>query len=311
MPEIVAPQIRIASFGTSVHDGAMPRDSLALVRQAAERCLSASRYRREEVGLIVHSGVYRTDFLSEPAVAAIAAGVLRINHDGDLATPRTHQTLAFDLMNGGVGSLNACHVASQMIRAGRTANALVVAAEIENNAGLDGEHQVGLIEMGSALLLEPAGDNEGFGRFVFRSFPEHGDDVTAHTVFRNGAAALHYEQKSAYERHLIAGIEAAVAELLRLEGLTIDAVARVFPPHRSRSFVVELARALDMPLDRFIVLPDERRDYFTSSLAATFEAAHASGLVRPGDIGLLIAAAPGYRSGARRINSRACPPIGR
>jgi 3-oxoacyl-[acyl-carrier-protein] synthase III len=193
--------------------------------------------------------------------------------------------------------LNACHVAAQMIRAGKATNALILAAEIENNADLGPEQLVGLMEIGSALLLEPTSSPEGFGRFVFRSFPAHGDDVTAHTVVRDGAAALRYVQSPAYERHLIRGIHAAVAQLLSLECLPIDTVARVFPPHRSHSFVAELSRALGLPLDRFVFLPDESRDYFTSSLAATLEAAYANGLVRPGDIGLLIAAGAGVQIG--------------
>ncbi len=306
-PATATPQIRIASVGTVLHDDAAPRDSLALVRLAAERCLSDSRHHRDLVGLIIHSGVYRNDFLSEPAVAAISAGALKINHDGETAAAGKRQTLAFDLMNGGVGALSACHVATQMIRAGRAETALVVAAEIENNADLGAEHHVGLMEMGSALLLETTTGPEGFGRFVFRSFPAHGDDITAHTVVRDGAAALCYEQSPAYERHLIQGIQATVAELLSLEALAIDAVARVFPPHRSRGFVIELSLALRLPIDRFVLLPNESLDYSTSSLAATLEAAYATGLVGPGDIGLLIGAGAGvqigcatYRFGSRR-----------
>jgi amino acid adenylation domain-containing protein len=296
-PEVVTPRVRIESLGTMIHDPAQPRDSLALVRQAAEHCLSASRYRREEIGLIIHSGVYRNDFLSEPAVAAIAAGALQINEDCNSADAPARQTLAFDVMNSGVGSLNACHVATQMIRAGKAERALVIAAEIENNADLGPEHHVGLMEMGSALLLDSTTGPEGFGQFVFRSFPAHGDDVTAHTVVREGAATLDYQQSPAYERHLIEGIQSTTAELLSLEGLAIDAVARVFPPHRSTSFVSELARALGLPLDRFVVLPDQNRDYRTSSLAATLESAQADGQVRPGDIGLLIAAGAGVQIG--------------
>ncbi|HKI19358.1 MAG TPA: 3-oxoacyl-[acyl-carrier-protein] synthase III C-terminal domain-containing protein, partial [Isosphaeraceae bacterium] len=297
-PEVVTPRVRIESLGTTLHDGAMPHDSMALLRQAAERCLSASRHRREEIGLVIHSGVYRNDFLSEPAVAAIAAGSLEINHDGHSSPEaRPRQTLAFDVMNGGVGSLNACHVATEMIRAGRATTALVLAAEIENNAGLGPEHQIGLMEVGSALLLEPTTGLEGFGRFVFRSFPAHGDDATSHTILRDGATALHYGQSPAYERHLIEGVQAAVAELLSLEGLPLGAIARVFPPHRSRSFVLDLSQALGLPLDRFVLLPDESHDYFTSSVAATLEAAHATGLVQTGDIGLLIAAGAGVQIG--------------
>jgi amino acid adenylation domain-containing protein len=296
-PQALEPRVRIESLGTFLHDDAVPRDSLALARQAAERCLADWKHCREEVGLIIHTGVYRTDFLSEPAVAAITAGALQINDDGKPARAGMQKTLAFDLMNGGVGSLSACYAATQMIRAGRTETALIVASEIENNGDLGAEHQIGLVEMGSALLLELTSGPEGFGRFVFRSLPGYGDDVTAHTVFRDSAAALHYVQRPVHDRHLIAGIQEAVAELLRAEGLPIESIVRVFPPHRSRSFVAELARALDIPLDRFLHLPNESRDYFTSSLAATLEAAMATALVQPGDVGLLIAAGAGVQIG--------------
>jgi 3-oxoacyl-[acyl-carrier-protein] synthase III len=200
-------------------------------------------------------------------------------------------------MNGGVGTLNACHVAIQMIRAGRTDNALILAAEIENNAALGPEHLVGLRETGSALVLAPSSGREGFGRFVFRADPAHSDERVAHTIMHQGAAALRHEQAPGYEGHLIAAVGAAVAELLKLEGLALDAVTRVFPPHRSGAFVAALARALGLPLERFALLPDEDRDYSTSSLAATLEAAREAALVGPGDIGLLIAAGSGIYAG--------------
>jgi amino acid adenylation domain-containing protein len=293
----VTPRVRIESVGTIGCGDAVRRDSWELVRQAAERCLSASRHQREDIGLVIHSGVYRNDFLSEPAVAAIAAGALKINDDGDPTAASGRRTLAFDVMNSGVGSLNACHVAAQMIRAGKANSALVVAAEIENNAGLGAEHHVGLVEMGSALLLEVTNREEGFGQFVFRCLSEYGDDVAAHTVARNGAAALHYERSPDYERHLIKGIAAAVDQLLSLEGLSKGAVAKVFPPHRSRSFVMDLAEALGLPLDRFVLLPCASLDYSTSSLAVALEAASAAGEIAPGDIGLLIAAGAGVQIG--------------
>jgi 3-oxoacyl-[acyl-carrier-protein] synthase III len=74
-------------------------------------------------------------------------------------------------------------------------------------------------------------------------------------------------------------------------------VARVFPPHRSRAFVAELAAALGLPLERFVLLPDEYHDYFTSSLAASFEVARSRGLIGPGDVGLVIAAGAGVQVG--------------
>ena len=77
-------------------------------------------------------------------------------------------------MNGGVGSLNACHVATQMMRRQGRKRADPGRGDREQRRFGPEEH-VGLMEMGSALLLEPTSGPEGFGRFVFRSFPAHGD----------------------------------------------------------------------------------------------------------------------------------------
>jgi 3-oxoacyl-[acyl-carrier-protein] synthase III len=52
-----------------------------------------------------------------------------------------------------------------------------------------------------------------------------------------------------------------------------------------------------LPLDRFVHLANESRDYSTSSLAATIEAAYTTGLIQPGDTCLLIAAGAGVQIG--------------
>src|SRR5262249_40439623 len=56
---ILAAHVRIKAIGTTLQETSTSRDAIALARQATERCLIASRYPRDEVGLIIHSGVYR------------------------------------------------------------------------------------------------------------------------------------------------------------------------------------------------------------------------------------------------------------
>ena len=74
-----------------------------------------------------------TERLSQRAgIAAIAAGELQINDLPERSAGS--RTFAFDVLNGGLGFLDACHVATQMIRADRYRTGMVMAAEIENNA---------------------------------------------------------------------------------------------------------------------------------------------------------------------------------
>jgi amino acid adenylation domain-containing protein len=289
------PRIRVESIGTVTDDASVSRESLAMLQAAAEHCLRGSRFAREEIGLLIHAGIYRDDFLSEPALAAIAAGLLEINHDAE-SSP-SHRTFAFDLMNGGLGALNACHVASQMIRAGRSSNALILASEIENNASRHPDDLIGLKETGSAFVLEISPGIEGFGAFLFRSFPEFIDDVESHTIARQGKAALRYARSPEADRHAIECIRRTVAEFLDRERVGLADFARIIAPHRSRAFLADLATALGAPLDRFVLLPDDRRDYLTSSLAYSFKKVRDDRMVLPGDLGLVISAGAGVQVG--------------
>lgn len=298
LPFADAPRIRISAIGALPDDSDQPTtgDSVAMLKSAAEACLQAADRDRNDIGLVIHSGIYRTDFLSEPALAAIAAGELRINHDGE--SPADRRTLAFDLMDGATGTLTACRAAAELIQAGRTGHALVLASEVENNARFGADALIGIKETASALLLERSSSNEGFDRFHFRAFAADADFLRSHTVLRDGASALRLIRAEDHDARLIDGIAVTVRELLEADGSRLDDFARILPPHRSRAFVRELAAKLGVPLDRFVGLPDPERDYFTSSLACTLAAARQDAALNSGDRILIIAAGSGIHVGA-------------
>jgi len=58
------------------------RETIALAKHAMERCLDKSVVEKNDVGLLIFCGVYRTDFVCEPAVAALIAGAIDINAKG-------------------------------------------------------------------------------------------------------------------------------------------------------------------------------------------------------------------------------------
>jgi 3-oxoacyl-[acyl-carrier-protein] synthase III len=126
-----APRVRIEGVGTAPAEESALGRVVGLAVQAATACLDHSGLDRAELGLMIYAGVYRDDFISEPAIAALVAGELGVNDD--IESPDGRKTIAFDVLNGAVGFLNACQVGVQMIGAGKAEHAMVVAAETENN----------------------------------------------------------------------------------------------------------------------------------------------------------------------------------
>lgn len=291
-----APRIRIASVGTVPRGGGDRHDSRALLRLAATDCLSKSSYHRRDLGLLIYAGTYRSEFISEPAIAALLAGDMDIN--ATTTSPDGRGTLAFDVFNGAVGVLNACYVAAQMIRARKATTAMVVASEVENNAAVFPEDLLGIQETGSALLLDEApGNAAGFGSFLFRSFPEHVDAFTSRCTNKDGKAYLRFARAADLERHYVTSIVSAVADLLSVEGLEISQIARIFPPQISSAFISELSRAMNVSRDRFVDAVRGDRDLVTSSLPFAFQCARDHDLAREGDIGLMISVGSGIQVG--------------
>jgi amino acid adenylation domain-containing protein len=292
-----ARRVRVAAVATlpSMEALGLPRDALSMAVRAAEACIEDASIDRTTIGLVLHAGVYRDDFQSEPALAAMAAGRLRINHQGP--APEGQKTLAFDLINGGVGPLNACLAAAQWIITGKTARALVLASEVENNRRFGPDALLGLKETGSAILLEDSPGPEGFGRFVFRNFPDYVDDIRAFTAARAGAAMLRRERSPDWEQHAALGLRIAFAELLETEGLKRDEITLVLPPQGPGRLVGLLAEFLELPRGRFLELAGDERDDFTSSLGLGFLEARRSGRVQQGDVGLILTAGSGGQVG--------------
>jgi phthiocerol/phenolphthiocerol synthesis type-I polyketide synthase C len=288
------PRVRIEGVGTVPASRSAPRGSVQLAVQAATACLDRSGLDRAALGLLIHAGVYRDEFVSEPAIAAFVAGELGVNDDAQ--SPDGPKTLAFDVLNGAVGFLNACQVATQMIGAGKAEHAMVVASEIENNTPESGQPLLGISETGSAVILGKTDGAAGFGRFVFHHHPEHADAFATYTRHRDGQTWLQIDRDPKLAAHYLDCIPAAVEELLQLEGLDRSEIAVVFPPFLPTADRTKLAPRIGIPSSRFIDLSADA-DPFSSSLPYGLEQAWRDKLVSSGDIGLIVSVGSGLQVG--------------
>ncbi|HZB98024.1 MAG TPA: 3-oxoacyl-[acyl-carrier-protein] synthase III C-terminal domain-containing protein, partial [Candidatus Sulfotelmatobacter sp.] len=73
----------------------------ALARRAAEDCMANSSHGSGEIALLVHCGVYRPEYMFEPAMAAMLADELHLNEEP--LTEDSPRTLAFDVYNSSIG----------------------------------------------------------------------------------------------------------------------------------------------------------------------------------------------------------------
>jgi 3-oxoacyl-[acyl-carrier-protein] synthase III len=293
----VAPRsrIRIESFGVLPRQNKVPLSTISLARTAAEDCLRKSSYQRQDISLLLFAGVYRSEFISEPAIATLLAGELRLNEEGP--GPMGKTTLAFDVFNGAMSFLNACHVGAQMIRTKKYRNSLIVASEIDNNR-LSHCGSLGVKETGSAVILDESADGRtGFGGFVFRHDGRYSNAYVTWCSNPNGVARLHVEKKPAWEEACVSCAGAAVRELMKLEGLETSRIKVVFPPQLSYSFLVLLSEATSISLDRFIDLTGEGNDVYTSSFPYALQMASEQQLVGSGDTGLIIGVGSGLQAG--------------
>ena len=291
-----APRIRIESVGTIPGQTTDKNNSMKLLNQAASNCLTKSSYQSNEIDLLIYSGVYRSEYILEPAYAALLAGDLNMN--ATIPGSNGQKTLAFDIFNGSLGFLNACYVAQQMITCQSCKTAMIVAAETENNADSFPDDLVGIRETASALILDshPLNDR-GFSSFLFSYHVESLGVYTTYCTTRDRKQYLHVLKDDNLEELYITYIVPAVQELLRMEGLDLNRIDMIFPPQISSRFIAELSERINVPRERFIDVVGEGPDLFSSSLTYALEYAYGRNLVKPGDIGLMIAVGSGIQVG--------------
>lgn len=289
-------RIRIESVGTMPAKRNGKSNSMDLLKHAAQHCFSHSKYESHDIGLLIFSGVYRSEYLLEPAYATLLAGELDMN--ATFPGPEGKKTFAFDVFNGALGFLNACYMAQQMIASGHYQTAMITASEIENNSGSSPDEFLGVGETASALILDAKPANgEGFSRFQFSYYTEWLGARTLYYSTGDTHPYLHIAQDPDIEALYIRCILQSVQAFLQSEKLDLNQIDVIFPPQISSTFITRLSDALAVPHQKCIDAVGEGPDLFSSSLPYALEHAYTEKRVSPGDTGLIIAVGSGIQVG--------------
>jgi 3-oxoacyl-[acyl-carrier-protein] synthase III len=286
----------IGGVGTARPD-ATSKTAMDLALSASRAALREAKVVGSDIGLLLYSGIYRDEYLSEPAFAAMLADQLRLHP----ATDGDHPSFfSFDVLNGSIGFLQSCYLAAQRIQAGRISAGLVATAEVEPHD----VHSLRLEPSGAAFVLQAAStvatNNAGFGDFVFRNDWKHG--AARVTACVPSSKEAYYPKMDVHEspelraRYVDLLVE-AIDELRDLERLAWDDVDCVLPPLMGAELIQLLGDRLPVLRDKLMVDADCRRDLFTSSLPFAWQVAQRRGAATPGSIGLLLAVGAGLQAG--------------
>jgi 3-oxoacyl-[acyl-carrier-protein] synthase III len=297
-PPADTPRFRVESVGIVPDWRSTQSDTLEFTTIAAEDCLERSSHDRSDLDLLIYAGVYRSDFISEPAIATMVAGKLRVNDV--IESPEQKKTLAFDVFNGAIGFLNACHLAIQMMRVARFECAMVVTSEVENNTHVPDKAPLGIKETGSAVILDKSNhENRGFGAFLFKYFTDYSDAYTVYATRdrENGRSFLECTRDASLEEYYLECIVDTVDTFLSRYQVSLSSIRKIFPPQISSAFISKLSERLHLQRGMFVELANYGEDYFTSSLPYTLWYAREQQLVDAKDIGLLICVGAGIQVG--------------
>jgi 3-oxoacyl-[acyl-carrier-protein] synthase III len=282
-------RIAFRALGIALHSGGSKADSVGLATNAIRSCLKEDGCAPEEVGLLINSGVYRNDFIGEPAMATVIAGQAQLNatYEGwDNAT-----TLAYDLGNGACGFVHACWTVQAMVASGKTKKALCVSSEIDNNKTHAPNDILDLKECGVAALLEES-SRAGFMRFLFKYYPEYQEAFRTEVNWENGKPFLKISRKPDWEFLILEHVGQVIEELLAQENLAIDDIQIIIPPQVSGGFVQRFLIQQNLPESKVVNLNDGQ-NYHTCSTVFGLKHAFENGMVREGDLGIILEAGSG------------------
>ncbi|WP_417745173.1 3-oxoacyl-[acyl-carrier-protein] synthase III C-terminal domain-containing protein [Rosistilla oblonga] len=287
-------QLQVESLGIAYPPTRESADTLTMLQQAGEQCLEQSSCEKQDIDILIAACTYRTEFIMEPAIAALLAGRMEINFDRE--PEAADKTFAFDVINGEVGMMKSLFLASEFIRAGRGKKVMVVGSEVDNNAADRPDQSIDVSPMASALIVQESVDaTSGFLSFHFQDFTQYKDLRKAEGYWnQQGQACMNCtDQPEALHAAYLECIETTVGNFLRSNELSLDDLSCIVPSPISSVFVADVASRLQFPAEKTLDISDANGSLMSSAIPVGVKNLDAA----PGEMVLFISVSPGIQIG--------------
>jgi len=284
---------RIESMGVSLPGRhLLPWGSMKHALTAGRHCLSDSHYHREDVQVLINSGVHRDGHICEPAMAVYLQHRLGINIEF-----QGRRTLSFDLLNGGCGMLNAVQVLCSLMQSGEIQAGMAISSEANSDSRPDASALIPA--SGVALLLDISPQRDiGFGDFSFHTREEYADLYSSIVDLQTRRGRLRMQRSAELEQIYLSMAPGIVEEVLHKENLCRDDITRIIPAQISPAFLSVLPATIGFPQQKVADFSKHLPDTLSTSLFLAFHRSATLQPPNPGEKALLLAFGSGVTVGA-------------
>jgi 3-oxoacyl-[acyl-carrier-protein] synthase-3 len=278
---------RIAGAGETTSDMAV---------EAARRALADAHLAASSIDLLVVATM--TPDMPMPAAACI------IQHK--LGLPTT--AACFDVNAACTGFIYALDAACAMLGSGRYHRALVIGAE-KLSSIVDWRDRTTCVLFGDgagAVVLGPEPDPPARVRrgLLGTRLNTDGDSVDLlcipHSRGVAGGPFIRMKGRAVFKA-AVRGMEEAARDILEQQGLDANQIALVIPHQANLRIIEAIAQYLELPMDRFFVNLDRYGNTSAASIPIALDEARRAGLIKVGDLVLLVAFGAGLTYGSALV----------
>lgn len=293
---------RIEAAATAHRRGrVLGRGALHLTDVAAQACLRHAHHDAEDLDLLINAGMYKDHHTAEPALASIIQEDLGANV-GHPPRIGHHGTFSFDIVDGGCGVLAAAQLVDAFVGHGTAKLGMIVAADADPAPRTSRGYT--FAPAGGAMLIASAEGEHGFVKFARRTFAEHAALFESHLrwdahagLVHRGRNVLEVFEAPEFAARCVDDATEVATELLADAGLDISEIDLLIASQYPRTFPIQLARSLGLPLDRVPRVPRQLEGSHTAGPIGALEAAIDSGAFRRAHHTLFVTAGAGLTIG--------------
>jgi 3-oxoacyl-[acyl-carrier-protein] synthase-3 len=265
---------------------------------AGKACIEQVGIKAEDIDFIINTGIYRENNMLEPAIAMFIQKGLGINNDY-VKNGNGKAAFGLDLMNGGIGALNAMRIADSLLQSGAIRYALILGGDSHPSSQTVAGFPYAAI--GSALLLSKNTNPKlGFQHFSFRSM-QHAQQGREGFLNVRGMGIEGRRTLSIESAHDYVPAARDLAVRLAKETLAASKVApsqfKVISSQLSASFSKDIADDLEIPSESAMHLFEKYGDIHSATFGLGYHQLQTSKQASAHSHVLFVGAAPGLDAG--------------
>ena len=240
-------------------NSARKRGIIPLISKAAKSCLLRAGVLIDEVGMIINTGLYSENHLTEPAKASLIQNSL----NGKYTTLKEEwmeagNIFSFDLHSGSGGVLQALQIIDGFIQTKEIENGLIVAGDVKPLKAENGSCE--FKNGAAAILVSNTPEKKGFVRFKTETFTTYIDDIKSNTVWNNAQFKFVKIQNDNYLNHCVKCALYTVNSYFKEQNLSWNDFDMVLTSQIPKGFSTQLRKHVRIE-KKFFPVQTEYRNY--------------------------------------------------